>query len=285
MSIKLFSVIIVLYNNEKTIESCLASIFRNKNINLQEVIVVDNASSDDSLEIVENFFPLISIIRNKNNLGFAKANNQALKQAKGNFIFLLNPDTEVISNALEEMVAYMEKHDDVGILGPKLINADGSVQKEINSFPKLLDSILVLLKLHRISPFARIIYPNYDYKKTQEAEHLMGSVLLIRKEVFEKIGFFDEKFFLWFEETDFEKRAKEAGFKIVYYPRAVVKHLVGHSTKQLNPIKRQAIWNQSLGYYFQKHRPKLEQVILTPFIILSYVPAALLLLKEKLLNK
>jgi hypothetical protein len=101
----------------------------------------------------------------------------------------------------------------------------------------------------------------------------MGSALLVRKEVFEKIGLFDESFFLWFEETDFEKRAKEAGFKIVYFPKAVVRHVRSASIKKINPLKRQAIWNKSLRYYFKKHKSRLERVILEPFILLSYLPA------------
>jgi len=279
-----FSVVIVTLNNQSTILPCLNSI----KVNLKrdvKIFVVDNASTDGTLKIVEESFPQVIIVRNKSNLGFARANNQALKQAKGNFIFLLNPDAEVTGNALEEMVAYMEKHDDVGILGPKLVNDDGSTQKEITPLPGFLDSILILLKLHRIKPFSNLVYPNYDYEKTQEAEHLMGSALLIRREVFEKIGLFDEKFFLWFEETDLEKRAKEAGFKVVYHPKAVVKHLVGQSTKQIHPMKRQAIWNQSLRYYFQKHKSALEQTVLVPFIIVSYVPVFLMSLREKLVNR
>ena len=275
---------IVTLNNQSAILPCLNSI----KVNLKrdvKIFVVDNASTDGTLKIVEENFPRVIIIRNKRNLGFAKANNQALKQVKGNYIFLLNPDTEVKGSALEEMVAYMENHDEVGILGPKLLNAGGKVQKEITPFPALLDMILILLKLHRIAPFKSLVYPNYDYDKIQESDHLMGSALLIRKEVFDKIGLFDENFFLWFEETDLEKRAKEAGFKVVYYPKAVVKHLVGQSTRQIHPMKRQAIWNQSLRYYFQKHKSALEQTVLVPFIIVSYVPVFLMSLKEKLVNR
>ncbi len=108
----------------------------------------------------------------------------------------------------------------------------------------------------------------------------MGSALLARKEVFKKIGLFDENFFLWFEETDLEKRAKEAAFQVVYYPKAEVLHLAGHSTKQITPIKRQSIWNRSLVYYFQKHKSKIELLILLPFILLSFVLAAMLSLRR-----
>ncbi len=282
MSIKQISVIIVIHNNEKTIGSCLVPIFKNTRGALQEVVVVDNASSDASLGIVEKFFSQVSVIRNKKNLGFATANNQAIRKSKeADFILLLNPDTEIVDDAIGEMVAYMKNHVDIGILGPKLLYFDGKIQKELTPFPTLVSEILTLLRLHRAPLLKKIVYPKYDYEKTQEVEHLMGSALLVRKVVFDKIGFFDENFFLWFEETDFEKRVKDAGFKLAYYPKAIVKHFVGHSTKQINPIKRQAIWNQSLRYYFKKHRPLWEQILIRPFMYVSYIPAFLLSFKKE----
>ncbi len=283
MDNKLITVIIVTFNSEATINRCIKSfIEKAKNI---EVIVVDNGSADNTSKIIRQKFPHIELIQNDENLGFAKANNQAIRQMRGEFILLLNPDTEVVGDAFNKMVFYMERHTDVGILGPKLLNADVSLQKELSPFPNLLNMILILLKLHRTTPFKSLVYPNYDYNEIQEVNHLMGSALLIRKEVFDRAGLFDDKFFLWFEETDLEKRAKEAGFKVIYYPKAEVLHSVGHSTKQINPIKRQSIWNKSLVYYFSKHKPKIEVIILIPFVLFSYVLAAMLFLKQKLVRK
>jgi len=273
---KKLSVIIVTWNSSATIEECLKGLEKQSG----EVIVVDNNSSDDTVNKV-NKYSQVKLIENKSNLGFAAANNIALKKAESEFIFLLNPDAKLGKDALEKMAKFMEENKDVGVVGPKLINADGSIQKEITPFPNLLNQILILLRLHRLPWFSELVYPNYDYDKIQEVEHLMGSALLVRRGVFDKIGLFDENFFLWFEETDLEKRAKEAGFKIVYYPKAEVKHIRSFSIKKINPLKRQRIWNKSLRYYFKKHKSKLEQLILEPFIILSYIPAFLLLLKEK----
>jgi len=267
------SVIIVTWNSALTIQKCLNSILGLKNKWDEDIFVVDNASSDGTVELVAKEFPQIMIFCNKKNLGFSVANNTALKKVAGEYVFLLNPDAQLVGDALAKMAQFMEKNKEVGILGPKLLNADGSIQKEMTPFPGLLDQILILLKLHRLPLFKRLVYPNYDYDKTQEVEHLMGSALLIRREVFDKVGFFDENFFLWFEETDFEKRAKEAGFKIVYFPKAAVRHIRSASIKKISPLKRQAIWNKSLRYYFKKHKPRWEQVILEPFILLSYLPA------------
>ncbi len=283
MDNKLITVIIVTFNSEATINQCIKSFIEQvKNI---EVTVVDNGSSDDTSKIIRQKFPHVELIQNEENLGFAKANNQVLRQSRGEFVLLLNPDTEVVGDALNKMVSYLEKSKNAGILGPKLLNADGSLQKELSSFPSLLSMILILLKLHRIKPFSYLVYPKYNYEKIQEVEHLMGSALLVRKEVFKKIGLFDENFFLWFEETDLEKRAKEAGFKVIYYPGAEVLHLVGHSTKQINPIKRQSIWNKSLVAYFSKHKSKMKLIVLIPFLLFSYVLVAMLFLKQKLVRK
>ena len=279
----IFNIVIVTYNSESTIVSCLKSILESTVDT--KVTVVDNNSKDRTVSVIKKNTPSVILIENKSNLGFGSAMNLGVKEIEGRYFFLLNPDTKIIRGALANMITYMENHPDVGILGPKLIHFDGSVQKEMTPFPTLVSEVLTLLKFHRLPIFKFAVYPNYDYEKTREAEHLMGAALLVRKEVFDKIGFFDEKFFLWFEETDLEKRAKEAGFKLIYYPQAVVKHLVGHSTKQINSIKRQAIWNQSLRYYFQKHKPVAQQIIIVFFIFLSYLPATLVMLKDKLTNK
>lgn len=276
------SIVIVSYNTKNLLEDCLSSLKKTiKQNNNVAVWVVDNYSSDNSAKMVRKKFPWVNLIANDKNFGFAKANNQAIRKIKSRYIFLLNPDTEILNNALDKMVSYMVKHKDVGILGPQLVNVDGSIQRELSPFPKLLDAILVLLKLHRLSPFSQLVYPNYDYSKIQHVEHLMGSALLASKEVFDQVGFFDESFFLWFEETDFEKRAKESGFKIAYYPKAKIKHLIGQSTRKANPFKRQTIWNKSLWRYFQKHRPSIDRLVLLPFMFLSYFPAALVYLKYK----
>lgn len=180
------SVVIVSYNTKKLLENCLDSLRRSVGVRKWiKVWVVDNDSDDGSPEMVRKRFPWVDLIANEKNLGFAKANNQAIRNIKGEFIFLLNPDATIQKNTIETMLTYMNKHNKVGILGPMVLNSDGSIQKEISPFPKLLDSILVLLKLHRIKPLSYLVYPNYDYDKTQEAEHIMGSALFIRRKVFD----------------------------------------------------------------------------------------------------
>ncbi len=265
------SVIIVTYNSEKSIRNCLSSVFSNQ---LEtEVIVVDNNSNDKTVEVVKQS-PKVKLIQNSENLGFGKANNIAVKIASGDFLFFLNPDCVLENNTIKNLVSYLDSNSNVAVVGPKLLNSDNSVQTEITRFPNLLSESFTLLRLHRVGFLKNFVYPKLDYEKTQEVEHLMGAALLIRREIFEEVGGFDEKFFLWFEETDLLKRIKDLGYKIIYYTEARVNHLIGQSTKQLNFIHKQTIWNKSLLHYFKKHQNWVTILVLLPFVVLSY-PAAL----------
>lgn len=267
---QLISIVIVTWNSSATIEKCLRSFEASSKV---EITVVDNNSSDNTVALVEKF-PWLKLVKNKVNQGFGQAINLGIESNQHEFVFLLNPDTEVEKGTPELLKKYLLKHQQVGVVGPKLLNGDGSVQGEIALFPTLLSQVLILLRLHRFG-LSNLVYPKLDYSKTQEVEHLMGAALLIRRSVFEEVGGFDEKFFLWFEETDLLKRIQEKGYKIMYYPEATVTHLVGQSTKQLNFLKKQTIWNKSLLYYFKKRKDWITILLLLPFIVLSY-PAALI---------
>lgn len=270
------SIVIVSYNSEKTIKICLESI---KNSN-EEIIVVDNNSTDKTCRIVETYNQ-VKLIRQDENFGFGKANDLGVKNSVGDYLFFLNPDTKVSTSSVNKLAHYLNKNKDIAVVGPKLLNTDGLIQKEMAKFPTLLSQVLILLRLHRFPVFSSLVYPNYNYDETQEAEHLMGSALLIRRKNFEEVGGFDENFFLWFEETDLLKRIKDFGNKIVYYPEASITHLVGQSTKQLNFWNKQTIWNKSLLYYFRKHKTWLHILVLLPFMLLSYPAAFLVSLVKK----
>lgn len=273
------SVIVVNWNGAEFVGKCLKSVFESTFDKPWEVIVVDNNSSDKSVEIIKQF-PQVIAIENKENVGFGAANNQALKQATGKFVFLLNPDTQIFPDSMEKLVEKIEEEEKIAIVAPQLVNENGSFQKEIGHFPGLVDSILVLLKLHRLPFFKDLVFPKVDYSQEQEAEHLMGSALLIRREVLDSVGVFDEHFFLWFEETDLEKRIKDAGWKLIYYPHARVVHLLSKSIKQVSPLKRQLMWSKSLGIYFRKHKSLIERILLLPFIILGLIIAGSMSLKN-----
>jgi hypothetical protein len=278
----ILSVVIVTWNVRDYLEKCLDSLI-STNLpqiprqaqdkffsNEFEIFVVDNASTDGSVEMVREKFPQVHLIVNKENLGFAKANNQAIRKAKGEFILLLNPDTEFFSSnqgiplrqladrdnkggALEKMVKFMEIHPDCGIVGCKLLNSDGSLQPSVRRFPTLLSQVITLTKAPNIFPWLikKYLGLDIDYNKTQEVDQIMGSFFMIRRKVIEQIGLLDENFWAWFEEVDYCKRAKKAGWKIYYYPEVEVIHHKGQSFSQL--VNRQRQFNKSLLYYFKKH--------------------------------
>ena len=272
------SIVIVSWNTKDLTLKCVKSIFNFVNLNSfsakggpaagWEVFLVDNASADKTIEEVQKLkYDNLYIITNKQNLGFAKANNVGIKQAQGEYILLLNPDTELIDNSLEKMIEFMDENNECGIVGPRLLNSNNTLQRSCRKFPSLSDQFFIQLKLHNF--FAQKIksvreYYMLDFKhdKIKEVDQVMGAAMLIRREVFDKIGFLDEKFWSVFEEVDFCKRAKKAGYKIIFYPDCRIMHLKGESFKKMASLKKQINFNQSLYYYFKKHHSFFKLIIL-----------------------
>lgn len=260
------SIIIVNWKVRDLLEKCIQSIFeQTKNISF-EVFIVDNNSGDGSVKMVQKKFPQVDLRASTENLGFAKGNNLAIKKSRGKYILLLNPDTEILDNALEKMVRFMDAHLECGISGCKLLNPDLSLQPSVRAFPDLASQIFILLKIHHLFPHTKAMYKylvqNFDYGKTQEVDQVMGAFMIIRREVIEKIGMLDENFWIWFEEVDFCKRAKAAGWKILYTPEVKIIHHYGQSFKQAMGVKKQKDFNRSLSYYFKKHGTKGEWLII-----------------------
>ncbi len=260
------SIIIVNWKVKDLLEKCLRSIFlQTKNISF-EVFVVDNNSADGSVEMVREKFPQVNLTASAENLGFAKGNNLAIKKSRGRYVLFLNPDTEILDNALEKMIRFMDAHPECGIGGCKLLNSDLSLQPSVRAFPDLASQIFILLKIHNFLSHSKAIYRylagGFNYEKTQEVDQVMGAFMMIRREVIEKIGLLDETFWLWYEEVDFCKRAKEAGFKILYTPEARIIHLYGQSFKQALSVPKQKVLNRSLAYYFKKHGTKGEWAVI-----------------------
>jgi len=256
------SIIVVNWNVRPLLELCLDSIYNQTKGITYEVIVIDNASIDGSREFLQaekKFHKNLKVILNERNLGFARANNQGLKLAQGRYILFLNPDTQILDNALFKSVKFMDEHNDVGILGVQLLDNNKKIQPSVRTFPTIGSQSLILLKLHHLFPkipvLRRYFLYDFNYQKLQEVDQVMGAFLMTRKKIIDKIGGFDENFFLWFEEVDFCKRVKENRWKVVYNPEIKILHYGHQSFRQAMPVEKQKIYNKSMFFYFKKHYP------------------------------
>jgi GT2 family glycosyltransferase len=204
----------------------------------------------------------LTAVINNQNAGFAKANNQGIKIATGDYILLLNPDTVMQKGVLENMVDFIEKHNDCGVSGCKILNPDNSVQPSVRRFPTLFSQLFILLKLHHIFNLNKYFAKDFDYTVTQAVDQVMGAFFMIPRKTIDSVGLLDEKFYIWFEEVDYCKRASNANMKVYYVSEASIIHYGGMSFKQRLSLEKQKIFNKSLINYFQKHGTKFEVLIL-----------------------
>ncbi|MBI4127500.1 MAG: glycosyltransferase family 2 protein [Parcubacteria group bacterium] len=280
------STIIVNYNTRDDLKEALQSL-QGQGITDSEVIVVDNASTDGSVEALTELEakPHLSrlnlkVIANQTNLGFAKAVNQGLRIARGEFILLLNPDVRFQGRALSTMIQYVRDHPHVASVGPKIIYPDGRLQPSRGTFPTLAKSLASLFRIKSLLPpdermiqmakgrLGRIAAQWGDPEATQEVDFTTGACLLIRRSLFDTIGTFDERFFLYYEEIDFFLRAHEAGFRHLYLPAAVVVHTVGTSSKKIG-LSSYRYRYESMIKYFMKHKPWWQTFVIRVAIVLK----------------
>ncbi|MDD5528110.1 MAG: glycosyltransferase family 2 protein [Patescibacteria group bacterium] len=222
------SVIIVNYKNKEKVGKCLAALSRADWGDLtREIIVVDNDSREDLSSLAE-VYPEVKIIRSEKNLGMGGGNNLGAQNSAGDFILILNPDTAVQDDAILKLHRHLAENNSAGIVGPKLLNPDGSLQYSCLRFPKIHTPILRRTFFGGLSPrhLDDFLMKDYDHAATKSVDWLMGSCFLIRREILEKDGhIFDEKFFMYFEDTDLCRRVKaEHNYQVVYLPTAVVVH-------------------------------------------------------------
>lgn len=248
------SVIIVNYNNSKLLEECLISLYSSTNKATLEVIVADNASTDDSVHMVKTLFPEVKVIENKQNLGFIKATNQGLRIYSGRYALLLNDDTVVKDGAIDKMLKFMNKNPKAGACGPKLLNKDGTIQRQGS----------LLGKRFWLAP------------KPKEIGFLVGACLMVRRETIDKVGILDENFFFYTDDLDWCKRIKKAGWKIYFLPEPEVIHYKGwSSTRVFN--KRLFVEGFRGGLYFcRKHYGLIAYIIYRLFLLISAFLAAIL---------
>ncbi|MCL5675831.1 MAG: glycosyltransferase family 2 protein [Patescibacteria group bacterium] len=245
------SIILLSFNTRQLLDECLASIYDNtKNISF-EVIVVDNASVDQSREMIKRKYPEVLMIANRTNLGYSAGNNLGIKKAQGRYLLFLNSDTQTVGNALKVMVEFSDNHPEFGILGPKIVNPDKTPQRSIGSFYSLPRVVLAMLGLERLG-FGR---------KTQEeigqVDWVCGAAIMVKREVFNKIGLWDENLFMYMEEVELCYRAKKNSITTAFLPEAVIVHKERGSSKE---GKKGAVINiyKGLLYFYKLYRPVRE---------------------------
>jgi GT2 family glycosyltransferase len=268
------SIIVVNWNVCELLRRCLTSISaERKRPTALEIIVVDNGSADSSVEMVETEFPHVRLIANADNRGFAAANNQGIAIARGRYVMLLNPDTEVLGGALEALVDFGDAHTDVGVIGPQLLNPDRSVQSSRRRYPTLSTALFESTWLEPRAP-RRLLERYYVLDRpddtTQDVDWVDGAALMVRRKVIEQTGLLDEGFFMYSEELDWCRRIKEAGWRVVYLPTARVVHHRGKSSEQV-VVARHIYFQTSKVRYFRKHHGRLTSGFLRWFLLGNYV--------------
>ncbi len=278
----MISVITVNYKTKEYIEKMLASLFAHHSACDVEVFVVENGSGDD-LSDLEKRFPQARFIYSEKNLGFAGGNNLAISRAKGDYICLINPDILFDDDALCQMERLMNQDKDIGIGGVSLKNLDGTQQRCVWSFPTPLDQLLLLLKIPHIfgevGSIKKWLKTDFDYSKSQYVDQVMGAFYMIRREVINDIGPLDDGFFMWYEEVDFARRAKNAGWPSKYYAEVSARHKKGSSFEKVTTIKKQAMIRKSLRRYMRKHYGILGWLLFTlpePIYVLFAVVASVI---------
>jgi GT2 family glycosyltransferase len=251
------SVVIVNYKVRDLLRDCLASLKPDLARLRGEVWVVDNASKDGSVEMVASEFPWVRLIASSWNRGYGAANNLAIRQALGRYVLILNPDTKLPPGAIVDTIAEMDAHPDIGALGPKLILADGTLDRACRrSFPSPEVAFYRLFGLMTLFPkyprFARYNLLNVDEDTPLDVDSVVGAFMLVRHEVVETVGMFDEAFKLYGEDLDWAFRMKQAGWRVRYHPQVVVLHYKGQSSRQ-RPVSSIRSFFGAMRIFYDKH--------------------------------
>lgn len=291
------SIVIVSWNVRDLLRRCLESILSTSRAPEEtervetsvelEVIVVDNASADGSLEMIQNCFPDVRIVANDSNRGFPAANNQGIKLAQGRHVLLLNPDTEIVNGALRKLVHHADRDPDVGIIGPQLLNPDGTVQSSRRRFPSLATAFLESTWLQPAiselesgnllsrlaAPLQRVLERYYVAGRpdhlVQDVDWVTGAAMLARSSAIDEVGLMDEGFFMYSEELDWCRRFQEAGWRVVYLPAAQIVHHIGKSSEQV-VAERHIHFQTSKVRYFRKYHGAAAAEALRWYLLTSY---------------
>jgi GT2 family glycosyltransferase len=257
------SIIIVSWNVCDKLKNNLRSLLASAGNFSYEIFVVDNASTDGTVSMLERDFPQVKLIVNRQNLGFAKANNIALKQAKGKWLLLLNPDMRVKPETLVNFLAWL-KTSTAAIAGCRLVDERGRLVRHVRRFPGLKDQAAIALKLPHLKPaiLDNYLSSDFDYSQPAEVDSIRGSFFAIKRSTYRLLGGLDERYFIWFEEVDYCRQAAEAGLEVWYTPAAVAIDYVGQGFKLVGRSTKQKYFRDSMLKYFAKWQGPVAVLIL-----------------------
>jgi GT2 family glycosyltransferase len=273
------SIIIVNWNTKDLLLSCIRSL-KNRTRNLDyEIIVVDNASADGSQEAMKLNFPDVTLIQNKENLGFGKANNIGIQASSGRYLCLVNSDVEIKEGCIDHLINFMEQHPEAGMAGPKIYYPDGRIQISCKQFPSLWNYFCEAMGIHNIFPnfkiFSAVEMNYFNHNELRRVDVLMGAFWAIRREALEDVGLLDERFFFYSEDTDWCRRFRKNGWEIFFYPESEIIHYhggssSGPSSKYLIQLRRAKL------QYWMKHHSRLKSNCARIILILQQVRRILL---------
>lgn len=283
------SIVVLSFNVSNFLRKCLKSIENSKVGNYKvETVVVDNASKDNSAEMVKKEFPKVKLIINKENFGFSKGNNLGVKHTKGRYVLFLNPDTELSPEALKETVGYMESHDSVGVASPRLELADGLLDETSHrGFPTPWNSLSHFLGLRKLFPYSKT-FAGYTQgwklkdKNPHEVDSLTGAFYMVKRIAGEEVGWWDEDYFWYGEDLDFSFRLKQKGWKIVFIPGVTIRHWRGVSSGILSHSKDVSTANReskirsakdsvfAMEIFYRKHYKDKYPKYLTWLVLLGF---------------
>lgn len=285
---KSISIVIVSWNCRKFLEECLESLSDYRHDPQAEIFVVDNASEDGTPELVRDGYPEVIVIQSTENLGFTKANNIGIRRSTGEYVCLINPDVRVLDGCIEKMRVYMEANPRVGLLGPRMLGADGKPDRSYMGEPSLWNLFCRALALDSLFPRSKLFsgFLMFYFKKDQiaDVDILNGWFWMTRREALDEVGLLDEALFMYGDDLDWSKRFRNAGWKVVYFPEAAAIHYRGGTTARA-PVRFSVEMRRANFQYWQKNHGRVSQfmylVIVGMHEVLRLIGYLLFLLSPK----
>ncbi len=279
------SIVVVNWNTKEYLEQCLTSVYANRPKIECDVWVVDNASTDGSVQMVKEHFPQVHLIENEKNVGFARANNHAIRKSTGRYIWLLNSDTEVKHHALDRLHNFMELHPETGAAGSMLLNPDGTLQTSCYPLPTLSRELWRLFHLDKIRTYGVYNMKSWNLDEPREVEVVQGASLMLRREALDQVGVLDEDYFMYTEEVDLCDRLSKADWHLYWVPKSQIVHYGGQSTQQVAEEMFLSLYQTKLLYFRKNHGRSaalvykmillivsLARIVLSPLALLKKPP-------------